>query len=130
MKSAGLSCWKCGASLADVLLPFSRLAKCKSCNADLHVCRMCRFYDTSVSNSCTEPVAEKVGDKEHKNFCGYFQPSPAAYRPAGGRQASKDQLDTLFGLPADTSKKPALSPEEESRRRLGELFGLKDDKKS
>ena len=39
-------CWKCGASLADLSLPFGRRDECRACRAELHVCRMCRFYDT------------------------------------------------------------------------------------
>ncbi len=131
MKTSDLTCWKCSAILTDLLLPLSRLAKCKSCNADLHVCRMCKFYDTTVSNSCTEPVAEKVTDKQHKNFCGYFQPDPDTARMSGnsGNDTAKSHLDDLFGLGADKKKtEQALSPEEESRQKLAELFGLKHDK--
>ena len=129
MKSADLSCWKCGASLAQILLPLSRLAKCKSCNADLHVCRMCEFYDTTVNNSCREPVAEKVTDKQQKNFCGYLQPSTTAFGSHTSRSqaTAKNQLDALFGLSTDLTggekaSEGSLSAEEESRRRLEELF--------
>ena len=132
MKPSDLTCWKCNASLADVLLPFSRLAKCKSCNADLHVCRMCKFYDTTVSNSCTEPVAEKVTDKQYKNFCGYFQPDPNAAQKSvsTGAISAKNQLDALFGLaPEKTDPQQPLSAEEEAKRKLDELFGLKKSDK-
>jgi hypothetical protein len=86
---------------------------------------MCRFYDTSVSNSCTEPVAEKVGDKTRKNFCGYFQPNPAAWQPDDQRPAddARKHLDALFGLGDN-----AAAGEDESRRKLDDLFGLKKDK--
>ena len=129
MKPSELSCWKCNASLADVLLPLSRLAKCKSCNADLHVCRLCQFYDTTVSNACIEPVAEKVTDKQHKNFCGYFQPAPISGRPinSAGDQA-KSQLDALFGLNRTINNTDApLTAEEEAKRKLEALFGLRSD---
>ena len=134
MKPSDLPCWKCGTSLAQVLLPLSRLATCKKCNADLHVCRMCRFYDTTVSNSCSEPVAEKVTDKQHKNFCGYFQPDPGAHRPVdtGKNQSAKSKLDALFGTDPGSTGQAARGEElpeaEASRRRLEELFGLKKDK--
>ena len=74
-----LNCWKCGASLKDIPLPFSRYSKCKSCKADLHVCRMCEFYDRTVSKMCREPIAEEVKNKQRANFCGYLEPSPRAY---------------------------------------------------
>lgn len=133
MTSTAYTCWKCHAALDELLLPVPRLAQCKSCKAHLHVCRMCVFYDTTVSNQCREPIAEKVADKQRSNFCGYFTPNPdIARQPAeAGRQSAQSQLDALFGLAADpAAKKPALSAEEESKRKLAELFGLKDDKPS
>ncbi|MGY8814646.1 MAG: hypothetical protein ACKVHQ_08000 [Gammaproteobacteria bacterium] len=128
MNAIDLSCWKCGASLADALLPLSRLSKCKSCNADLHVCRLCQFFDTTVNNSCREPIAEKVTDKQKKNFCGYFQPSTSSFNTAdvSKQTAAKDQLDALFGIMTEEeSAKSAdrkLTPEEESKKKLEDLF--------
>ena len=127
MKPSDLNCWKCGESLADVLLPLSRLSKCKHCNADLHVCRMCRFYDTTVNNSCREPIAEKVTDKQRRNFCGYFQPSKTAYQAANTASVdeSKKSLDALFDLKSDGNNNasgPSASAEEEARRKLEDLF--------
>ena len=52
----GLRCWKCGVSLADYSLPLRRLEECRGCGAELHVCRMCEFYDTGVAKHCREPV--------------------------------------------------------------------------
>jgi hypothetical protein len=134
MNPADLKCWKCGASLAEVLLPLSRLSKCKSCNADLHVCRMCEFYDTTVNNSCREPIAEKVTDKQRKNFCGYLQPSTRAFSATDNtnQTTAMGQLDDLFGL-SDPKKgqnggsSGPQSAEEQARRKLEDLFNL--DKK-
>jgi hypothetical protein len=126
MKSEDLSCWKCGASLKGALLPLSRLSKCKSCQGDLHTCRMCEFYNPTVNNSCREPVAEKVTDKNRKNFCGYFQPSATVFQTKddGKTSSSKQQLDALFGLdPTDKTGATGESPENEARRKLEELFG-------
>ena len=69
MKAEEISCWKCGSPLpADTPLPLSRRSKCRHCKADLHVCRLCRFYDTSRNNSCSEPMAERVTDKERRQL--------------------------------------------------------------
>lgn len=98
MEPPGLVCWKCGASLADLSLPLPRTDYCRACRAELHVCRLCRFYDTRKAKSCAEPVADEVGDKERANFCGYFEAAPGRFaaRPAdsGG---SRDALEALFG---------------------------------
>jgi hypothetical protein len=92
-------CWKCGASLAGLSLPLLRSEECRACRAELHVCRMCRFYDTSKAKSCSEPVADEVQDKTRSNFCGYFEAAAGRFRP---RDAAADQaksaLESLFGL--------------------------------
>lgn len=129
MKSDDLHCWKCGESLAEILLPFSRMAKCKSCNVDLHVCYMCKFHDTSKSNECSEPLAEKVNDKIRKNFCGYFQPDINSFKVgnSGTAAASRKELDDLFDLGIGAEDEP--SKENDSFSKLNDLFGLNDDKK-
>lgn len=127
MNPKELNCWKCGASLKDVLLPLARLSKCKNCNADLHVCRMCEFYDTTVNNSCREPIADKVTNKNKNNFCGYFQPSNTAYKKVDTSQAisSQQQLDALFGLDAgNAGEGQSGSADDETRRKLEDLFNL------
>lgn len=95
----GLRCWKCGASLADYTLPLRRLEECRACNAELHVCRMCEFYDTTVARHCRETIAEEVKDKLRANFCDYFRPTPSAYRSDGTSAAdrAKAELEALFG---------------------------------
>jgi hypothetical protein len=95
----GLRCWKCGASLAEYTLPLRRIEECRACRAELYVCRMCEFYDTAVAKHCREPVAEEVKDKTRANFCDYFRPTPAAYRPddQSAAERAKAQLEALFG---------------------------------
>ena len=118
-----LTCWKCGASLAEVLVPFARVAECPGCRADLHVCRMCEFFDPGVRRGCKEPVAEEVSDRERANFCGYFTPvrGLGAGVDDGGSQAPRAELDSLFGRSASNAASPGEAGE--ARRRLDELFG-------
>ena len=94
-----LVCWKCGASLAALTLPLRRLEECPRCHAELHVCRMCVDYDTSVAKHCREPIAEEVRDKTRANFCDYFKPRAGAYTPPDTAAADKAraELDKLFG---------------------------------
>ena len=92
-----LVCWKCGASLASLSLPLLRTEECRACRAELHVCRMCRFYDTGKAKSCGEPIADEVQDKTRSNFCGYFQAVGGRFqaRTDAGDQ-SKTALESLF----------------------------------
>ena len=93
-----LQCWKCGASLAALALPLGRRDACPSCRAELHVCRLCRFFDPRVAQQCREPLAEDVRDKARANFCGYFVPRPDAYRGGGAAlaQGGRSALEALF----------------------------------
>jgi hypothetical protein len=47
---------------SDYTLPIRRLEECRACGAELHVCRMCEFYDTGVAKHCRETIAEEVKD--------------------------------------------------------------------
>ncbi len=117
------SCWKCGANLAELPLPLSRVAECPACRAYIHVCRMCRFFDSGVPKQCTEVDAEEVKEKERPNFCDYFRPSPTAYRKGDAKsQSAKSTLDSLFGAGAgETENKPDVA-----RGKLDDLFGKRE----
>lgn len=125
MTPDNLVCWKCGASLGEVPLPLSRRAECPGCGAELHVCRMCRFYDTAVANQCREPVAEPVLEKTRANFCGYLEPRADAWQPADRAPASEaeQQLEALFGGGSESREPDAGDP----LSQLESLFG--DSKK-
>jgi hypothetical protein len=96
---SSFKCWRCGAGLAALSLPLSRLDECPECTVHLHACRMCGFYDSQVARKCREDDAEEVKEKERANFCDYFQPSAAAFdvKLAAADTAARDQLGSLFG---------------------------------
>jgi len=119
---AELHCWKCGGKLAGVPLPIGRLEECPTCHADLHVCRMCEFYDPRVARSCREPIAEEVTDKERSNFCGYFRARSGTFAAQGSAEAvrARARLDALFSLGGEDS---SSSDPNGARDRLETLFG-------
>ena len=120
-----LVCWKCGAGLESVVLPFRRLEVCPECDVELHACRMCAHYEPRVTDQCTEELAEEVRDKQRANFCDYFKPQPGAYvatRDAAKAEASRAELDSLFG--ADTSDGDGEEGDS-TRDALQQLFGDK-----
>ncbi len=85
---------------------------------------MCKYYDTRVSNSCTEPIAEKVNDKTRANFCGYFQASEKAHEITDDSASiSKASLESLFGLDQGTSEL-STSDAGKAKDELDALFGL------
>lgn len=134
-----LSCWKCGHSLGDMPMPLGRRDECPACGTDLHVCRMCEFYDTSVAKSCREPVAEEVTDKERANFCDYFRGRAGllAAGGAGAAEAARTELEALFGIEGKPAAEDAQAlvdrkraEADEARRKLDELFGSDDESES
>ena len=94
------SCWKCGETVQ--LAAGSRVGSrdtCSRCNADLHSCLNCSFYDPSKNNQCSEPQAEWVRDKEAANYCDYYRPNPgvrAGSRGPSKADDAKKKFDSLF----------------------------------
>lgn len=115
-------CWKCGADISHMAMPPGRMDKCESCRADLHVCKLCRFYDRSRANQCQEPVADPVSDKQRANFCGYFEVRADAFQQgdSSATTASEQGLAALFGEPVDV---PNSNNVDEARSELEKLFG-------
>ncbi|MGW8369732.1 MAG: hypothetical protein ACWGPN_13785 [Gammaproteobacteria bacterium] len=117
-----LQCWKCGEPVRDEPMPLARLAECRQCRAELHVCRMCEFYDTAVAKHCREPVAEEVHEKERANFCDYFAVTTGAYiaRDEAPAERARRELGELFG---GVSEAPSPDDADEARRQLERPFG-------
>lgn len=125
-----LRCWKCGADLESVPRPFSRFAECPECRDELHVCRMCRYYDRRYIGECSHDTADKVLIKDKSNFCGHFRPSPHAFEGAGNprKEKAQQELQSLFDGQAEPEPEPedaedAKSKAEAARKRLQDLFG-------
>ena len=127
--SDNLVCWKCGESIADLAMPLARHAACRSCGAQLHVCRLCRFYDKTRSNQCQEPIAEPVTDKERANFCELFQVKANAFqaKDTSAIEAAKNELNALFG--DSVANNLTSNDADNAKSDLEKLFGMdKEDK--
>ncbi len=97
--SHNLTCYRCGAALSVLPLPLSRRDQCPDCSADLHVCKMCIYFDVAVPRKCREDGAEDVTEKERSNFCDWFKPSDEAFDPnrKSAADEAEDALAALFG---------------------------------
>lgn len=124
--SEGLACYKCGASLASLSLPFRRLEECPQCSRELHVCRMCQSYDSRSPKGCSEDDAPEVREKERANFCDYFKPNAAAFVPGelDAEQRARTELAVLFGDQhrADQSRESSAPSDSEVTRTAQNLF--------
>lgn len=72
---------------------------CEQCDAYLHCCLNCRFYDPSKHNACAIPNTDWVGDKTAACFCDEFEfaDRDAPVRPDAKRDEARSALDRLFG---------------------------------
>lgn len=124
-----LTCWQCGNELKNVIFPMSRREECEQCNADQHVCKMCKEFDGR--GGCNEPRAEHVSDPEKANFCDYFSPSGKVFAATGNKKAvdAKAQLAALFGEEPDTAENSQpnqqenLTPAQIAEQKLRDLLG-------
>lgn len=121
--SAQVQCWRCGAVYQEDVRSLPRAAECAACHADLHVCKMCKFYDTRIAKHCREPIAEEVKDKERANFCAYLTVRMNAFSPDSqpNTDAARARLDALFG--GAKQKASGLSDSDAARAALDDLFG-------
>jgi hypothetical protein len=94
-----VSCYRCGASLAEFSLPLSRQDECPGCGNYVHVCMMCTNFDKSVPKQCREDDAEEVIEKARLNFCDWFVASETAFDPTSkaSEDRAKEALGALFG---------------------------------
>jgi len=67
IRSRGVSrCAACGAVLP---VTAESLAQCPGCRADLHTCRQCGGFDPGQRFECTQPIPERIVDKQALNAC-------------------------------------------------------------
>ena len=93
-----LTCYQCGAEIA-VIERVGRRDSCPGCEAEVHCCLNCLFYDPHASNACREPNVAPVRDKDLGNFCDYFSPGNPAGRLTTERTRVADaraHLEALF----------------------------------
>jgi hypothetical protein len=86
-------CHHCKKEL-DVTEKPARGDVCPHCAADLKVCLYCKFFDPGSYNECTEPMAERVVDKDRSNFCEYFELGDGI----AGESKEEDKLKDLKDL--------------------------------
>lgn len=90
-------CHNCGRDI-KVIAKVMRTDECPHCNADMHCCKNCRFFDPGKNNQCSETQAEWVRDKLKANFCDYFEANkrvPLTTR-GGSAEPRKDDARTAF----------------------------------
>ena len=74
-------CFKCNYELElEINNDLSRSEECPKCGSGLRCCKMCTHYNTNVYNECTEPMADRITEKEKPNFCDYFKLGSSSFK--------------------------------------------------
>lgn len=85
-----LKCNACGAKASPNIDADS---SCPKCNADLHTCRQCSYFDPSARLECSKPIVARIMNKNARNTCELFLARIVVERqtssgpPAGAREA-------------------------------------------
>jgi hypothetical protein len=84
---------KCAACGATVQASISIDSCCPKCNADLHTCRQCIYFDPAARFECRKPITARITNKHAKNNCELFATRTVVERetsssgPTDARQA-------------------------------------------
>jgi hypothetical protein len=63
-------CSNCGAVL---VAGFDPNGQCPKCNAELHCCKQCRFFDSGAQFECTQIIPARISPKDAKNECNLYE---------------------------------------------------------
>jgi len=95
MNVSTINCYRCHTPLSYEKNAFvGRGDECPKCYAPLHSCRMCTFYDPQSYNSCKEPTADRILEKDKANFCDFF--SLTNCTKADNKESFTNAAEALF----------------------------------
>ncbi len=94
-KRSVVRCAGCG-----VILPAESdySGQCPRCGFELHSCKQCTHFEPSAPLECTRPITERIGKKDARNNCAFYEPrvtveretSSGSSRPNDARKAFDD----------------------------------------
>lgn len=85
-------CAQCGTVLPPSIDPSGQ---CPRCQFELHSCKQCAHFDAASRFECTQPIEERIAQKDARNDCRFYElrvsvereTSPGALRPDNARRA-------------------------------------------
>jgi hypothetical protein len=84
---------KCASCGAQAPANINVDSACSKCNANLHSCRQCTYFDPSARLECRKSIPARILDKHARNTCELFAPRTIVERqtssgpPKDARQA-------------------------------------------
>jgi hypothetical protein len=92
-------CFSCATTLPGDM-DFS--GTCPKCNAALHCCKQCTWFEPSTRFQCTKPIRERIAAKDTANTCEFFRARVTVARdaaPAGPMLRQGGSNGTQTGAP-------------------------------
>jgi predicted RNA-binding Zn-ribbon protein involved in translation (DUF1610 family) len=86
-------CAACGAAFP---VAHSSLEQCPSCRAAIHACRQCTHFEPARRFECTQPIVERVADKNARNACDGFSLRVTVERDASPDGPRPDDIRRTF----------------------------------
>jgi len=82
---AASRCFNCATTL-PAEIDFT--GNCPKCNAELHCCKQCTFFEPSTRFQCTKPIPVRIPLKDKNNECTLFKPRVTVARDGTAAQNS------------------------------------------
>jgi len=64
-----VKCTACGAKAPTII---SVDTSCSKCNAELHTCRQCTYFDPGAHFECSKSIPKRIVNKNARNTCELF----------------------------------------------------------
>src|SRR5215475_1624215 len=110
---AASRCFNCATALPPGT-DFS--GNCPKCNAELHCCKQCTYFEPSTRFQCMKPIPVRIAVKDKANECSLFAP-----RVTVAREGTSNGIHTP-PPPPTTMNSPAPRNPEDARSAFDRLF--------
>lgn len=68
-----IRCSICGVTLPPSFSEVGTTSQCPKCATDLHTCKNCVYFDPGARFECSEPIPQRIGNKNDRNDCRFFE---------------------------------------------------------
>lgn len=86
-------CAACGTLLPLQLDPFGQ---CPKCAVELHSCKQCAHFDPASRFECTQPILERIPEKNAGNDCPYYEIRTTVEREASSSTTKPEDARRAF----------------------------------
>lgn len=110
---AASRCFSCATTLQPGT-DFSGL--CPKCNAELHCCKQCSYFEPSTRFQCMKPIPIRIAYKDKANQCALFAPRVTVARDGTASPSAPPPSASLHNGP------PAPRNADDARSAFDKLF--------